>query len=111
MTEFAWRDIVLLSFFWIGYFALHSALASLVVKRRVAAAWPNLMPYYRLTFNMVASLLILPILWLTYHEPGPVLWRWQGVAAWLAGMSGLSSESMVYFHMTVIGSALGATCT
>ena len=84
MTESAWRDIALLAFCWIAYFALHSALASLAVKRRVASDWPNLMPYYRLTFNVLASLLILPILWLTYHAPERTLWRWQGIAAWLA---------------------------
>ena len=71
MTESAWQNIVLLAICWIGYFALHSALASLTVKRWVAAAWPKLMPYYRLTFNLLASLLILPILWLTYRDPGP----------------------------------------
>ena len=95
MTESAWRNIVLLAICWIAYFALHSTFASLVVKRWVAAAWPHLMPYYRLTFNMVASLLILPILWLTYHEPGPVLWRWQGVAAWLA--NGLALAALFGF--------------
>lgn len=84
MTESAWCDIVWLSFYWIAYFALHSALASLAVKRRVAADCPNLMPYYRLTFNILALLLILPILWLTYHEPEVMLWRWQGITAWLA---------------------------
>jgi len=54
MTESAWRDIVLLALCWIGYFALHSALASLAAKRGVAAAWPQLMPYYRLTYNILA---------------------------------------------------------
>ena len=99
MTESAWRDIVLLSFCWIGYFALHSALASLVVKRRVAADWPNLMPYYRLTFNILASLLILPILWLTYHVPEPMLWRWQGIAAWLA--NGLALAAIFGFWLSL----------
>ena len=99
MTESAWRDIVLLAFCWIGYFALHSALASLAVKRRVAATWPQLMPYYRLAFNMLASLLILPILWLTYHEPGPMLWRWQGAAAWLA--NGLALAALIGFWLSL----------
>ncbi len=99
MTESAWRDIVLLSFCWLGYFALHSALASLVVKRRVAADWPNLMPYYRLMFNMLASLLILPILWLTYHDPEPMLWRWQGIAAWLA--NGLALAAIFGFWLSL----------
>ncbi|BCK87956.1 hypothetical protein MIZ01_1753 [Sideroxyarcus emersonii] len=91
MNETAWRDLVLLSLCWLAYFALHSALASLAVKRRVAAAWPRLMPYYRLTFNLLASLLILPILWLTYRDPGPLLWRWQGAAAWLTNVLALAA--------------------
>lgn len=98
MTESAWQDMVLLAFCWIAYFALHSALASLAAKRRVAAAWPNLMPYYRLTFNILASLLILPILWLTYGDAGPALWRWQGIAAWLA--NGLALAAIYCFWLT-----------
>jgi len=98
MTESGWRDIVLLSLFWIAYFTLHSALASLLVKRWVAAAWPNLMPYYRLTFNVLASLLILPILWLSYHDPEPMLWRWQGIAAWLA--NGLALAAIFGFWLS-----------
>lgn len=93
MTDSAWRDIVLLALCWIIYFALHSVLASLAVKRRVAAAWPQLMPYYRLAYNILASLLLLPILWLTYHDPGPLLWRWQGAAAWLA--NGLALAAII----------------
>jgi len=99
MTESDWRNIVLLSSCWIGYFALHSALASLAVKRKVAATWPHLMPYYRLTFNLLASLLILPILWLSYRHPGPMLWQWQGAAAWLA--NGLALAALFGFWLTL----------
>jgi protein-S-isoprenylcysteine O-methyltransferase Ste14 len=99
MTESVWRDIVLLSVSWVGYSVLHSVLASLVVKRKVAAHWPNLMPYYRLTFNILASLLLLPILWLTYHEPMPMLWRWQGIAAWLA--NGLALAAIYGFWLSL----------
>lgn len=99
MNESAWHNIVLLAFCWLGYFALHSVLASLAVKRRVAAASPQLMPYYRLTFNILASLLILPILWLTYSDPGPLLWRWQGAAAWLA--NGLALAAIAGFLLSL----------
>lgn len=99
MTESVWRDIVLLTFFWIGYFTLHSVLASLLVKRRVAAVWPNLMPYYRLMFNDLALLLLLPILWFTYHDPVPMLWRWQGIAAWLA--NGLALAALLGFWLSL----------
>ena len=73
-----------LLFAWLAYFALHSALASLAVKRWFAAFFPRQLPLYRLGFNMLAVLLLLPILWLTYRNPGPVLWRWQGIGFWLA---------------------------
>jgi hypothetical protein len=99
MTESAWYDMVLLLICWIGYFALHSILASLAVKRRVAATWPNLMPYYRLVFNILAALLLLPILWLTYRDPGPILWRWQGIAAWLA--NGLALAAVFGFWLSL----------
>jgi protein-S-isoprenylcysteine O-methyltransferase Ste14 len=99
MTESVWRDIVLLALCWIAYCALHSALATLVVKRKLAAYWPNLMPYYRLTFNIVALLLLLPILWLTYHAPEPMLWRWQGIATWLA--NGLALAAIVGFWLSL----------
>jgi protein-S-isoprenylcysteine O-methyltransferase Ste14 len=74
-------------------------LASLAVKRRVAAVWPNLMPYYRLVFNTLALLLILPILWLTYHDPEPMLWRWQGITAWLA--NGLALAAIFGFWLSL----------
>jgi len=99
MAESTWRDIVLLSFCWVGYFILHSLLASLAVKRRVAASWPNLMPYYRLTFNTLALLLLLPIIWLSYHDPEPMLWRWQGIAAWLA--NGLALAAIFGFWLSL----------
>lgn len=101
MTDSTWHDIVLLAFCWIVYFALHSALASLAIKRKVAAAWPQRMPYYRLSFNLLASLLLLPILWLSYHAPGPMLWRWQSAAAWLA--NGLALAAVAGFWLSLKG--------
>ncbi len=84
---------------WLGYFALHSLLASLAAKRRIAARWPAFMPAYRLVFNLIALLLLLPILLLTYSLPAPELWRWQGAAAWLANGASL---------LAVIGVALSS---
>lgn len=84
MTEIAWPDIAPLLLCWSGYFALHSILASLAVKRRLAASYPHLMPLYRLGFNILSVLLLLPIFWLMYKNPGPALWRWEGIGAWFA---------------------------
>lgn len=84
MTDSAWHDLALLLCYWLAYFVLHSLLASLGVKRRLAAFRPALMPAYRLAFNALSVLLLLPILWHMFQHPGPWLWRWEGEAAWLA---------------------------
>ena len=39
---------------WLAYAVLHSLLASLWLKRAVAARWPRLAPGYRLAFNVLA---------------------------------------------------------
>lgn len=86
-----------LSLAWLAYFALHSLLASLAVKRWVAAHHPGLMPAYRLGFNTVAVLGALPIVWLFYRYPGPTLWQWAGAQAWLANTLALAAVGG-FFH-------------
>ncbi|MEN8174965.1 MAG: hypothetical protein ABFS23_04340 [Pseudomonadota bacterium] len=73
-----------LAILWILYFAIHSLLASLAVKRGLGRAWPGLMPVYRLLFNGIATVLLLPLLYLLLRHPGPPLWAWTGVAWWFA---------------------------
>lgn len=85
----------LLAAAWLAYAALHSALASLAVKRRVAARWPAAMPGYRLAYNVVAVATIAPIAWLMRAHPGPVLWEWRGTAWWLA--NGLALAAVAGF--------------
>jgi protein-S-isoprenylcysteine O-methyltransferase Ste14 len=69
---------------WTGYFIIHSLLASLTVKQAVERSHPNWMPAYRLLFNAVAILLIIPPLLLTYAIDAPWLWQWRGGWLWLA---------------------------
>ena len=70
------------------YFALHSLLASLWVKNFVAKHWPTMMPAYRLAFNVLSVVLLAPLLWITQHNPGPLIWQWQG--GWSVFMNGLT---------------------
>lgn len=95
MSEADWTGAAVLAAYWLGYFVLHSALASLPAKRWVAAHHPALMPQYRLVFNVLALLLLLPVLWLTQRHWGPMLWQWQGAAAWLA--NGLALAAVAGF--------------
>ncbi|MCM8856752.1 MAG: hypothetical protein LC541_10115 [Candidatus Thiodiazotropha sp.] len=77
-------DLILLSLLWTGYFLIHSLLASLWLKQLIANHYPALMPWYRILFNALAIILILPpliALWLFQSDP---LWQWQGILAWLA---------------------------
>lgn len=78
------QTVLILVSTWIIYSVIHSWLASLQVKNLVARSWPRFMPAYRLFFNLVATLLIIPPIWLSFTLPGPWLWRWTGPGWWLA---------------------------
>jgi protein-S-isoprenylcysteine O-methyltransferase Ste14 len=84
---------------WLFYFLIHSLLASFRVKRLIAGYWPGLMPAYRLAFNLIALLLLLPPLYLTYQLDGPWLWRWSGPAGWLADALALISIALFYWTL------------
>lgn len=83
---------------WIAYAALHSLLAALTVKAWVTRRWPGFARYYRLAFNALAVVLILPLAWATYAIPGEWLWRWSGPAAWLA--NGLALAALAGFAVS-----------
>ena len=84
MSETDWRHLAVLALSWLAYFVVHSLLASLWLKSWFAAHFPASLPVYRLAFNGLAVLTLLPILWLSFTAPGPALWAWRGPAAWLA---------------------------
>jgi len=88
-------DLVLLALAWAGYFAVHSALASLGLKRWVAQRWPAFMPAYRLCFNAVAVALLVPILGFGRSLHGAALWQWTGISEWIA--NGLALAAVVGF--------------
>lgn len=81
----------LLALFWLAYFVIHSVLASLRVKRWFARRHPASVRLYRLGFNLVSLILLLPILWQMNRAPGPILWTWSGWAAWLGNALALAA--------------------
>jgi protein-S-isoprenylcysteine O-methyltransferase Ste14 len=89
-------NLLWLAFGWIAYAALHSALASDAVKRRVALHWPGLMPRYRLFYNVVAIVTALPLAALIHAANGPLLWRWEGLSAWGANALALAALAGVF---------------
>jgi hypothetical protein len=95
MSNLNLPHLLILALAWLAYFAAHSLTASLWLKRRFAAWRPAWMPAYRLGFNLAAALLLLPPLWLTYSDPGPWLWQWDGPWAWIA--NGLAVLALLGF--------------
>lgn len=90
-------SILALSAAWLAYFLLHSLLASLAVKRWMAQRFPNLMPAYRLFYNAVAVLLLLPPLAMTFLFRGAPLWQWTGFWHWVSlGLTGAAVLGVVW---------------
>jgi protein-S-isoprenylcysteine O-methyltransferase Ste14 len=88
-------DLLWLVLGWLAYSALHSLLAALSVKTWVTQRWPGAAPWYRLAYNALAVVLVLPLVWSTYTIPGEWLWQWQGAGAWLA--NGLALAALISF--------------
>lgn len=89
------HSMVPLGIGFIVYFVIHSLLASLWLKRMVRQKRPQLMPAYRLIFNVLAVLLLIPLLWLAQQNSGPLIWQWTGILGWL--MNGLTVTAILGF--------------
>lgn len=79
-------DLLLIGCAWLAYGALHSWLAASGFKARVTRRWPGLAPAYRLAYNGLAVLLLIPPLALTLSQPGEPLWTWPVWISWPAAM-------------------------
>lgn len=68
---------------WLLYALLHSLTASMRCKAFCRRRWPNFFARYRLLYNGLALVLLIPLVALSMQSPGPQLWTWTGAAAWL----------------------------
>lgn len=90
---------MLFGLYWGAYFALHSWWASLSLKNTIARRWPGVVPAYRLVYNLLALVLLIPaVLWIRLC-PGDVIWAWTGAAWWLA--QGLALLAVAGFFITL----------
>lgn len=80
---------------WLGYFIVHSVLASLRIKTWVARHWPPLMPWYRLFFNTIAIVLLVIPLYLTWAIGGETVFAWKGIWWWIG--NGLAIAALAGF--------------
>lgn len=60
--------MLLLGLFWLIYFFIHSALASIWVKEKVHVHLPGLFKHYRIIYNLIAILGIIPLLYLSLSQ-------------------------------------------
>lgn len=84
------RDVLLIALAWLAYGLIHSWLASNAVKAWVTRHWPRLAPAYRLAYNALAILLLIPPLGLTLSMPGEVIWDVPGWIAWPAAIAAVA---------------------
>lgn len=103
-------SLALLALAWLGYGVLHSLLASHALKRWVELHAAAIFPAYRLVYNAVAVLLLVPIAWLVLSHRGPLLWAWTGPAHWLAHALALGAVAalLVSFRYYDGGEFLGS---
>jgi len=91
-VQLAW-----LTLSWVGYGAIHSISASLRFKTWIATRVPSIVPAYRLLYNGVATVMLVPPLWLLYTYPGPQLWHFPTPVRWLADGVALLAVA-TFFH-------------
>ena len=75
---------VVMIILWMLYFSIHSLFASLRFKQFILLSYPGIMPWYRLIFNILAMLLLIPPVFLMLMYPGELVWQWSGNWRYLA---------------------------
>lgn len=83
--------LTLLAAIWILYGIIHSALASRQCKAWFKTRFPDGFRAYRLTFNLLSLILLVPPLWLLLSYPGEMLWHWPPLAGWLLDAAALAA--------------------
>lgn len=94
------QSLIIIGIF-VSYFVLHSLTASLWLKRLVARHLPALTPYYRLLFNLLATVLALPLVYVAWKYPGEQLWQWHGVGFYLANGLALISLIVLLYSLRI----------
>lgn len=83
--------LTLLTLAWTLYGFLHSLLASHACKTAFRNRFPDAFRFYRLGYNLLAVLMLLPPLWLLFAYQGEPLWRWPPAFRWPADFAALAA--------------------
>ncbi|MCP4075086.1 MAG: hypothetical protein GY744_02750 [Gammaproteobacteria bacterium] len=98
-STFNYYQLLTICLLWTGYFLVHSVTASLGFKRWVAKNYINLIPAYRLTFNIFSTVLLVPILWLSFRWASEPLWHWTPILFWITSLISLGTIIAFYFSL------------
>lgn len=71
-------EYIWLALLWSVWCLLHSVLASLRVSSYMQAHFPEKSRYYRLLYNTIAVVTLIPVLAYSFSISGPALLQWQG---------------------------------
>ena len=69
---------VLLGCLWLFYFAMHSVLANDSIKKRIFRRIPQIEIGYRILYNFVAVIFLIPLIYILYFTPSPNIVHWEG---------------------------------
>jgi protein-S-isoprenylcysteine O-methyltransferase Ste14 len=83
MNTVNYFHVMVITLLWLGFFVAHSLAASLKLKHWVARRYVRLMPAYRITFNLLSGVLLIPVVVLSYSWRGEPLWHWSPPIFWL----------------------------
>ena len=86
---------LVLAICWIAWCTLHSAMISLSVTEALRRWFPHGFRYYRIFFNLVAVLTLIPILAYSHTLKGEILIAWSG--PWRIVPVGLGVLALVFF--------------
>jgi len=90
MTEY-----ILLIILWIAWCALHSALVSLSLTEPLRERFPYASRYYRIVYNVVSLVTLVPVLLYTFSLRGTPAFSWQGPWCFLQIVMAVSA--LVFF--------------
>lgn len=96
-------NIIALTTLWIGYFLIHSLLASDKAKEKLKHRLPNLSYLYRLAYNIGASILLMPMIYYIYLVPSSEIIHWSGILAALGNILAIAAFAGFIYSLKFYG--------
>ena len=99
------KQLLALGASWIVYGFIHSLLASEGAKQLAQKVFPNGFRAYRLTYNLLASVLLLIPIWLMFNYTGELLWHWPDRLRWIMNGAAIAALAAFAFSLRMYDNA------